>query len=116
MEGSKKDLFNRNGCLSSYAICAYAKNTLGRNELALVNEHLKTCELCSEAVRGYKNYHHSVLFNKDLHFLSRRIRHRYNRETAPQKKTMAFLAYVVISVIIILMIAYLLYRYFQVNL
>ncbi len=106
-------LFNRNGCLSRYAIYAYTRNSLDRSELEMIQEHLRKCELCSEAIKGYKKYNKSVLFRNDLHFLSRRIRNRYNKEYSEQKRSLVFLAYVVILILILLILGFLIYRFSQ---
>jgi len=113
--GNKIRLFNRNGCLSRYALYAYTSNSLSRAEMEMIEEHLRKCELCSEAIKGYKKHHQSVLFKNDLHFLSRRIRDRYNKQYSEQKRSLLFLAYVVISVVILLILVFLIYRFYQVS-
>lgn len=48
----KKRLFNRRGCLDLWALKAYAKGELPKEELNLANLHVTECELCSDAAEG----------------------------------------------------------------
>jgi hypothetical protein len=112
---SKKVLFNRNGCLSRYGVHVCTVNKISPEEKAMVEEHLKRCALCSEAVRGYKGFRQPVFLKNDLHFLSEKIRKRYRREEKAQKRSFLFIAFVVVSIAVIAVIIYLLYRLYDVK-
>ena len=109
-------LFNPNGCLSRYAIHSYTKGTLRSNEKARVEDHLKSCELCTEALRGYKSHKRTRWLHRDVDFLSRRIRRRYIQNgSRPTMKLYIFLVLTIAAILILLALLYLLYRYFQIG-
>ena len=109
-------LFNPNGCLSKYAVHTYRKGTLGPKEKILVEDHMKSCEMCTEALRGYKSHQRTRLLYRDLDFLSRRIRRRYLQDGArPGMRLYAFLALTIAAILILLALLYFLYRYFQIE-
>jgi len=70
-------LFGPGGCLTSSAIRSYLDGSLGMAGRLRVEEHTKKCELCAEALQGYKSRGQSDL-HSDLEFLSRRVRRKYS--------------------------------------
>lgn len=72
------DLFNPSGCLTLDAIYRYHDGRLGKQDLQLVRQHLEECEICSDAVEGYKNFpdkkkQHDLVFS-----LRKKIRSKYS--------------------------------------
>ncbi|PCH93720.1 MAG: hypothetical protein COB85_06490 [Bacteroidetes bacterium] len=48
------DIFSRSRCLSENDLRAYAENSLSAEEKLSVEKHLVDCELCTDALEGYK--------------------------------------------------------------
>lgn len=53
MEKNKR-LFNQSGCLSREAILAWLENRLSPSERILMEDHLKGCDLCRDAIEGFE--------------------------------------------------------------
>ncbi len=81
-------LFNISGCISHEGMQRYCNGTLTAAEKKLIDTHLESCELCSDAMEGYRQHSnpekvsHAVIdLNRQLHqrFLiiqTRKIRER----------------------------------------
>ena len=111
------NLFNQNGCLTSKAIRAYIGGVLNLHDKMMVENHLKHCELCTEALKGYHEHLKSVHYKRDLNVLSRRVRQRFARDVYRQNRRIyVFLGFSIAAILVILILLYFLYRYFQLNL
>jgi hypothetical protein len=71
-------LFGPGGCLTSQAIRSYLDGSLRPGGRIQVEEHIKKCRLCSEALKGFKKHGRGKYFNRELAFLSKRIRRTYS--------------------------------------
>jgi len=74
-------LFGPGGCLTALALRSYADGSLGSNYRKQVDDHIRKCQLCAEALQGFKKHAWNGTVKSDLKFLSRRIRNRYTGET-----------------------------------
>lgn len=107
--------FNRSGCLTSYAIRCYIRGNINSDQKERIEIHLQQCELCMEALRGYKSHRKSVTMRKDLNYLSRRIRKRYlDYGHNPNRKIYIFLGLTIAAILVLLALLYFIYRYFQI--
>jgi hypothetical protein len=106
-----KALFSPGGCLTAGTFQRYLNNTLRPVEKARVENHLRHCLICSEALEGYKRHRNSSFMQSDLEFLSGKIRKRYSpRQMSPFGLPLSILISLFIF-LIILMIIYYLIRY-----
>ncbi len=59
-----------------------------------VEEHLKTCRLCAEALEGYKSRGSKSYLHSDVEYLSRKVRREYNsRSFSPGRRMPVFIAF-----------------------
>lgn len=78
-----KRLFNPGGCLSAATIRNYVNGSLRLSAKLQVDEHLKKCLLCTEALEGYKSHSRRTYIHSDLEYLSKRVRKTYSGRTYP---------------------------------
>jgi hypothetical protein len=76
-------LFNPGGCLTAVAFKKYLEGSLRPAEKVRVEDHLRHCLICSEALEGYKRQRNSHVMQNDLEFLTGRIRKRYTSKIKP---------------------------------
>ncbi len=72
-----RTLFNASGCLTLDAINRYHSERLSSKELEEVREHMEECEMCSDAVEGYKNLTDQKRQHQLIYTLRKNIRSRY---------------------------------------
>ena len=106
-----RSLFNPGGCLNASTFKRYLDDTLRPAERIRVEDHLRHCLICSEALEGYKRHHSPVLMKSDLEFLSGRIRKRYSSRQWNRGLPVSIVISLFIFLIIIL-ITYFIIRYF----
>jgi len=70
-------LFGPGGCLTNTAISAYLDGSLRLAGRMKVEEHIKKCKLCSEALQGFKRHGQKRFLHSDLEFLVKRVRQTY---------------------------------------
>jgi|WetSurMetagenome_2_1015567.scaffolds.fasta_scaffold20717_3 hypothetical protein len=111
-----KGLFNPGGCLTAQTFRRYLDNDLVSSEKTKVEEHLRHCLICSEAMEGFKRQHHSSInLQKDISMLSGRIRRRYSsRRQVNQGLPVTILISVFVFLILIVIIYYII-RYTLLN-
>jgi hypothetical protein len=78
-----KRLFNPGGCLTATTIRSYINGSLRLSAKLHVDEHLKKCQLCSEALEGYRSHARRTYVGNDLEYLSKRVRRKYSGQTHP---------------------------------
>jgi hypothetical protein len=114
METQKyRGLFNPGGCLNSQTFKRYLENSLRPAEKARVEDHLRHCLICSEALEGYKRHRRSGIMQSDLDFLSLRIKKRYSarqskKYTMPVSILVSLFVFLIILMIIFYIIRFLL--------
>ena len=96
-------LFGPGGCLTSQAIRSYLDSSLPPGSRIQVEEHVKKCRLCSEALKGFKKHGRGKYVNRDLAFLSRRIRRTYSGGNVQPDRKLSLL--VLFSLIAFLFVA-----------
>lgn len=67
-----KSLFTPSGCLTAISLEAAVNGSLSSEELSLVENHLKECELCSDAFEGVKNWYSAPSTNSGSKILRNR--------------------------------------------
>ena len=82
---NSQNLFTPSGCLTLDAINRYHDNRLRQQELQIVETHLGECEICSDAVEGFKNLRDKQKQHQILLTLRRKIKSKYSAE--PFKET-----------------------------
>ena len=55
--GKTNKLFLPDGCLTGYALEHFLAGDLNKSNRQLVEQHLTTCEMCRDAVEGYRSEH-----------------------------------------------------------
>ena len=112
----KNKLFTRNGCLTSYAVRMYITERLPSDKKEKVEDHLRHCEMCTEAIKGFSNHKRFLNKRKDLTQLTRKIRRRYIHTKDPANRNgIIFIGLITAAVFIILIIIYLIYRYYMIS-
>jgi hypothetical protein len=71
-------LFTPGGCLTVNTIKGYLNGTLRMNLRMQVEDHLKTCRFCSEALDGFRSRGKNTYMMSDVEYLSRKVRRRYH--------------------------------------
>jgi hypothetical protein len=105
-------LFSPGGCLTPLAIRGYLDGTLRLSGRMQVEEHLKKCKLCSEALEGYKSRGSNNYLHSDVEYLSRKVRRAYNsRSYSPGRRMPVFIAFTLaIFLLILVLIFYVLHQ------
>jgi cytoskeletal protein RodZ len=77
-----------------------------------VEEHLKKCKLCTEALEGYKSRGSKSYLHSDVEYLSRKVRRQYNsRSYSPGKRMPVFIAFTLaVFLLIVAIILYILHQ------
>ena len=109
METQKsRGLFNPGGCLTSQTFRRYLENNLRPAEKARIEDHLRHCVICSEALEGYKRHRNIGIAQSDLDFLTLKIRKRYSpRQSNKYNMPVSILISLFIFLIILLVVYYL---------
>jgi len=83
---NSQNLFNPSGCLTMEAINRYHNDHLHERELQLVKAHLQDCEICSDAVEGYKILPDQDRQSQILFSLRKKIKSKYSSGTGTGSK------------------------------
>ncbi len=105
-------LFSPGGCLTPFAIRGYLDGTLRLSGRMQVEEHLKKCNFCTEALEGYKSRGSKNYLHSDVEYLSRKVRRAYNSRTySPGRRMPVFIAFTLaIFLLILVLIFYVLHQ------
>ncbi|HEX2393771.1 MAG TPA: hypothetical protein VHI78_00400 [Bacteroidales bacterium] len=109
-----RSLFNPGGCLTAATFNRYLENTLRPAEKVRVEDHLRHCLICSEALEGYKRHQSKTFMKSDLEFLSVRIKKRYSSRQWNKGLPVSILISLFIFMIILFIIFFII-RYFLLN-
>jgi hypothetical protein len=80
----------------------------------LVDDHLRHCLICSDALEGYKRHQSKAIMKSDLEFLTGRIRKRYSSRQYNKGLPVSIMISLFIFLLILLIIYYII-RYFLLN-
>jgi hypothetical protein len=99
-------LFIPGGCLTSATMQRYIRGTLRPIEKSKVEDHLRHCLICSEALEGYKKHRTNNFILSDLETLTGRVHSRFaskkiNRPVIPSA--------ILISLLVFFMLLFMLY-------
>jgi len=104
-------LFGPGGCLTNRAIRSYVEGTLRPGGRALVDEHIKKCRICAEAMEGLKKYGRSRNLKEDLDFLSRKVRYTYaGRRLRPGSRVPLLILISVAAILLLLLGIFYIFR------
>ena len=68
-----KTLFISSGCITEDALIQYCENSLRPIDKEAVENHLKICNICSDALEGYKILNDNKKFNDSVNRINQRI-------------------------------------------
>jgi hypothetical protein len=104
-------LFSPGGCLTPLAIRGYLDGTLRLSGRMQVEEHLKKCKLCSEALEGYKGRGATSYLHSDVEYLSRKVRRAYKSGSySPGYRISVFIALTLAVFLLILVLIFYILR------
>jgi hypothetical protein len=105
-------LFSPGGCLTPLAIRGYLDGTLRLSGRMQVEEHLKKCKLCTEALEGYKSRGSKSYLSSDVEYLSRKVRRAYNsRSFSPGRRIPVLIVFTLaVFLLILALIFYVLHQ------
>jgi len=104
-------LFSPGGCLTAQTFRRYLDSSLRPAEKLLVEEHLRHCLICSEALEGFKRHRSNGFIQSDLEFLSGKIRKRYSSRQRPKQGLPVIIVLSLLIFLIILLVIYAIIRY-----
>ncbi|HJZ40843.1 MAG TPA: hypothetical protein VJ203_10790 [Bacteroidales bacterium] len=108
--------FNSNGCLTARTIRHYLDGSLKLSDRLVVEEHVRRCRLCSEALRGFKKHQRKNVLRSDMEYLSERVRQQYAGGNQGRAYRMPIIVVVTLVVILVLLVGlFLVLRQYQVN-
>jgi hypothetical protein len=110
-----RGLFNPGGCLTSQTFSRYLENSLRPAEKAKVEDHLRHCLICSEALEGYKRHPRTGIIQNDLDFLSVKIKRRYSGRSSHKSVMPMYILISLFVFLIIILIIYYMIRYMLVK-
>jgi hypothetical protein len=97
-------LFSPGGCLTPLAIRGYLDGTIRLSGRMQVEEHLKTCKLCAEALEGYKSRGSKSYLHSDVEYLSRKVRRAYNSRSYSPGRRMPVLIVFTLAVFLLILV------------
>ncbi len=97
-------LFSPGGCLTPLAIRGYLDGTLRLSGRMQVEEHLKKCKLCTEALDGYKSRTSKSYLSSDVEYLSRKVRRAYNSRSTSPARRMPVLIVLTLAVFLLILV------------
>ena len=104
-------LFSPGGCLTPLAIRGYLDGTLRLSGRMQVEEHLKKCKLCAEALEGYKGRGTTNYLHSDVEYLSRKVRRTYNsRSYWPGRRMPVFVSLTLAVFLLVLVLVFYILR------
>jgi hypothetical protein len=108
-------LFSPGGCLTAQTFRRYLDGSLRSAEKLMVEEHLRHCLICSEALEGFKRHRSNEYMQSDLAFLSGKIRKRYSSRQMPKRGIPVIIVVSLLVFFIILAVIYYIIRYLLLN-
>ncbi|MBN1416787.1 MAG: energy transducer TonB [Bacteroidales bacterium] len=106
-----QDLFIPSGCLSNYALMRYVEGKLNPQEKKLADLHLKDCELCSDALTGYRNLSSPSAVIPGVTELNRWLHKRFiSMQDKGKKERMVISLFSVAAMLILLVGLFFLFR------
>jgi hypothetical protein len=107
-------LFSPGGCLTAMAMRNYLEGSLRLSGKLQVEEHLKKCRICSQAIEGLKLYGRKGFIQNDLEYLNKRIRQTYaTGRISPIKKTPVLVASTLAVLLLLILGVFLIFRPIQ---
>jgi hypothetical protein len=94
------------------AIREYLEGTLRAHGKRQVEEHLKNCPICSEAVEGFKRHKRKGYIRSDVEFLTNKVRSRYASHRVGSRKLPVMIVFSIFMSLIILLIIFYIIRQF----
>ena len=108
--------FSRGGCLTAQAIRHYLDGTLKLSDRLMVEEHVRHCRLCSEALKGFRKHHRKNLLLGDLEFLSKRVRQQYAAENPRGSYSLPVILVIALVILLFILVGlFLILRQYQLN-
>lgn len=108
-------LFSPGGCLTALALRRYLDGSLRPAEKMKVEEHLRNCLICSEALEGFKRHHKTDYMQNDLEFLSGKIRKRYAASNSIKRGLPVTIVISIFVFLILISVIYYLIRFMLIN-
>jgi protein TonB len=102
--------FTLSGCLSPEGIKRYIEGKHTPEETRLLDDHIASCELCSDAVSGFKQYQNPETAMSEVMELNRQLQNRFHavRNKKSRERTMVTLFSMAATVILLVGLFYLL--------
>jgi uncharacterized membrane protein YvbJ len=97
-------LFSPGGCLTPLAIRGYLDGTLRLSGRMQVEEHLKKCKLCEEALEGFKSRGSNNYLHSDVEYLSRKVRRTYNSRSYSSGRKMPVFIVITLAVFLLVLV------------
>lgn len=105
-----KGLFNPGGCLTGNTFQRYLEGSLRPAEKARVEEHLRHCLICSDALEGFKRHRSHLVMQGDIEMLSGKIRKRYSVSPLAKKGLPVSILITLFVFLILLLVVYFIIR------
>jgi hypothetical protein len=99
-----KRLFTPGGCLTATTIRNYLNGSLRLSAKLQVDEHVKKCPMCAEALEGYKSHARRPYLHSDMEMLTKKVRHTYSRPARPQEGKLPLLIFFTVIAFLVLML------------
>jgi len=93
--------FGASGCLTPHAFRSYLSGSVRLKLKFQMEEHLRHCRICSEAMEGFRSHHRHSYFQSDLDYLSGRLKHRYARNRTPGLSFLILFSAVILVIILV---------------
>lgn len=98
-----KRLFTPGGCLTAATIRNYLNGSLRLSAKLQVDEHVKKCPMCAEALEGFKSHARRPYIHSDVELLSKKVRYTYSRRAQPQGGKLPLLIFFTVVAFLVLM-------------
>jgi predicted anti-sigma-YlaC factor YlaD len=98
-------MFTPGGCLTFHAIHAYLEGSASLSVKARIEEHLRHCQMCSEALEGIKSQQGKSFVQRDLDYISKSFRNKYSRQHKGSYSRFPILIALAVTVALLLLVA-----------
>jgi len=104
--------FSPGGCLTFFAIRSFLDGSAGLAAKARIEEHVRNCKLCSDALEGFRSHSRTAGLDSEMNLLSRNVSHHFRAQRyriAPRFQFQIVIA-VALSIVLLVIAFYIVWK------
>lgn len=96
-----RNIFNEQGCLSQIAIEEYIRGSISQSENILIQDHIKSCTLCNNALKGAGHINNDKEYSDAIHDLRNKWSERRAESSKFDQVKLTFILSVAATILLI---------------